>query len=1621
MSVNDEDEDISKVDFSVIAMAIEAGGTMLQQILKNIQYGTGETRRLLFNESDFILECKVCRNLFRSFPLFVAHKRIYCTAEFQNVNPGRFDLDVAPPTEDIVVVEPRPTTPENHVDSVLGSNKSNCVKETKSKKSPPSPSKGQKDTDDTNKAKVTVQCKDNTKTSTTKDKTAENKSIQNITTRLTHNKSGAPISRNDTVAKDMENVLQSKTVSKTSQKSSSISASTERSEKVAQNTTVTSTNKAAPESVKGRPRSSMRNIVSNSQKSVESQEDMNTEGKSTLELLLTGQFKGKSSAYCSLTNTARKVEAAKTTQKSSTITLTPIASNANAMFMNVSKKATSDNTLEVSVDMEVDSPTSSSDKKKEIEQNTELKNTNEKCIVPDIQVVTTVKPQPGKQDVELRPVRSQSTLADEVMELELVGHCDLKTSTCKICKLSYTGQKGLIQHMRVKHSGNTWRFPCCFCTKQFRFFWSLTRHLDTTHRKTKVQIDKLRKKLRDLAYQVKDSNDSPTTDSSESPPTPESKSVAKKTSLLPTNVQTSKGLKLVKPEQLVKLYKCRGCVKAFWKKTSYDEHTQQCKFVTPQSSPEVMVSLRSEFVHGSNPSQKESMPPKQNSAGIKSRTTSENSSSSVESNNRNSSSIDKKANISNNSATRKSRRSVRVPGRFTNRSPSTDRESNQSSSEMTQRKTKSVTKDISPSPKKADTDFTKQSTSKENSPQKLPPPEPVVTRKSAAEIKQAEVEAKQMRTRFFDKRRESNFDKTPPKIPPSPKKNKPDTPESDSELDRATRIEKMIKEKLSEARGSKVAKPQESSPNIGSSPKLTLLPQIMTNTRRSLPTSRDTSRDSRSSRDTSRDSSNERSSLQLRSRSGSLTGDKRKSLSDRDTETKNVKTDNKAEVKRTNSPSITHNRRSLKTENQSENTHDTNEPKSVPKTEIKSPLIATRTRNRCSSVHEETPESRQVSSTSEVKNQSKLKKTSHNSKGGKGKILTHAKSDKKRSNSDEVDGEDDDNDNGSKMKVLDDLKNKLLGLTKEYKPAFSNKIVDVSKPVSTNDYLGLKMAMSSSSHTSVKDDTDVKKNTVTHDKDIDDRDSTQKKHPASISGRIISPEEVLEDQGRTVEVIWCNKQPGEPMTEVAAIMGEETKSLNKPIKVLPSRMYVVDQQPRNKVTANKLKLLDKTKIGDFIDVDTFKCNQCDIQFSSMSNVRRHVVRHLGWQRYKCKLCKFSSYNKSECNSHLYRKHPNKIRGQSAAQFITDLKKEGSKIRNQKKQETMKLRQSSSQEGHNLRSRTMTVKSPLSKRTTQKSAVYQPKSGAVPQKTRSKSQQNASSETQQEKRKSLSDLKTDTKHADYDLKISNVDVSESNANRATRKRKRSNSEEGKPQRNAENTQTDSKENVQTPIIRRSQSLDGTKNSLDMCNEALSDTCDIPSVSDYDENSDNEGQSSPPSGSKMAPNLNTMMAALEEAKAFVFVRGVRKGRRNSLPPKKLQRLSTDQSSVDSDKIGCEEDSSSVGKVNSMEVAEDGVVPMIDSVEDNNSENAPPSNKPLSTKLTSVNQESIDTSDSKVNTMKTRRSESPSLGATESYTPVSESAEKSTVVEPRSLRLRTKKDSETPDAKDKSNDTV
>ena len=73
-------------DVSMLRQPIDLGTSGAAQVAKCLHYGTQEVHDMLINECNLIFECKVCRSMFRGLPNFMAHKRVYCAAQYKDNN-----------------------------------------------------------------------------------------------------------------------------------------------------------------------------------------------------------------------------------------------------------------------------------------------------------------------------------------------------------------------------------------------------------------------------------------------------------------------------------------------------------------------------------------------------------------------------------------------------------------------------------------------------------------------------------------------------------------------------------------------------------------------------------------------------------------------------------------------------------------------------------------------------------------------------------------------------------------------------------------------------------------------------------------------------------------------------------------------------------------------------------------------------------------------------------------------------------------------------------------------------------------------------------------------------------------------------------------------------------------------------------------------------------------------------------------------------------------------------------------------------------------------------------------------------------------------------------------------
>jgi uncharacterized C2H2 Zn-finger protein len=77
----------TEIDYSIIRDPIYTSVRSLDDYVNVMSIGTSEIKRIISEECDVILECKVCQSLFRSLPNFIAHKRVYCVRKFGGYMP----------------------------------------------------------------------------------------------------------------------------------------------------------------------------------------------------------------------------------------------------------------------------------------------------------------------------------------------------------------------------------------------------------------------------------------------------------------------------------------------------------------------------------------------------------------------------------------------------------------------------------------------------------------------------------------------------------------------------------------------------------------------------------------------------------------------------------------------------------------------------------------------------------------------------------------------------------------------------------------------------------------------------------------------------------------------------------------------------------------------------------------------------------------------------------------------------------------------------------------------------------------------------------------------------------------------------------------------------------------------------------------------------------------------------------------------------------------------------------------------------------------------------------------------------------------------------------------------
>lgn len=64
----------------------------------------------------------------------------------------------------------------------------------------------------------------------------------------------------------------------------------------------------------------------------------------------------------------------------------------------------------------------------------------------------------------------------------------------------------------------------------------------------------------------------------------------------------------------------------------------------------------------------------------------------------------------------------------------------------------------------------------------------------------------------------------------------------------------------------------------------------------------------------------------------------------------------------------------------------------------------------------------------------------------------------------------------------------------------------------------------------------------------------------------------------------------------------------------------------------------ENQMQSMINVRRLQCLPCQKKFNKLTNLRRHVAVHIGWNRYRCTECTFKCFSKYDCVAHVNKMH-----------------------------------------------------------------------------------------------------------------------------------------------------------------------------------------------------------------------------------------------------------------------------------------------------------------------------------------------------------------------------------------------
>jgi hypothetical protein len=77
----------------------------------------------------------------------------------------------------------------------------------------------------------------------------------------------------------------------------------------------------------------------------------------------------------------------------------------------------------------------------------------------------------------------------------------------------------------------------------------------------------------------------------------------------------------------------------------------------------------------------------------------------------------------------------------------------------------------------------------------------------------------------------------------------------------------------------------------------------------------------------------------------------------------------------------------------------------------------------------------------------------------------------------------------------------------------------------------------------------------------------------------------------------------------------------------------------------------ENRMQSMINIRRLQCLPCQKKFNKLTNLRRHVAVHIGWNRYRCTECKFKCFSKYDCVAHVIKLHLGKAEHDKAQTMV----------------------------------------------------------------------------------------------------------------------------------------------------------------------------------------------------------------------------------------------------------------------------------------------------------------------------------------------------------------------------------